>query len=381
MQRTVSIKLNIENDAPLRELAVTFAQVLNDICDVAWEERCFAHNPLHYLVYYPMREKYVGLKANHVACAVRMVSSALKAGRTVAKKKRQKQTKPIFSKPTIGFDMRTSKITADHCTLSTLGERIRVDYSLSPYQSQFFDGTWKIGGSKLVLRKKGWFLQVSVSKEVPPIRTGGNTIGIDQGIRQIAVTSDNRFFPAGKLNLRTAQMKHRRGELQSKGTPSARKRLKSISRRENRFRTDVLRCTVKSILSTCDDVDVVVLEDLTKIEGHKGRNMNRKLSNWGFAQFRDILTYKAEEIGIRVETVDARYTSQKCSACGLVRKANRKQSQHLYVCKCGLSLNDDLNAARTIRNNYTLAISEECGVSVKDPNVTPSCKAVTNSLF
>jgi len=380
MQRTVSIKLRVENEAPLKELVNVFLSLLNDICDIAWKQRVFAQNSLHHLVYYPMREKYPGIKANHIACAIRMVAGNLKAGQSTARKKRRKQTKPIFRKPTVSFDARTSKITADHCTLSTLGERIRFDYSLSDYQAQFFDGTWKIGGSRLVHYKKGWFLQVSVSKEAPPQRTGNRALGIDQGIRHIAVTSDNHFYSASRLNLRTAQMRQRRGELKSKGTPSARKRLKALGRRENRFRTDILHCTVKSILSQCDDIDVIVLEDLRKVEGNKGRDMNRKLSNWGFARFRDILTYKAEELGIRVETVDARYTSQKCSACGQVRKASRKQSQHLYQCPCGLSLNDDLNAARTIRNNYALASGEEHGVAIKDPNVT-AFGPVTSSLL
>jgi len=369
MQRTVSIKLEVEDDKPLQELSNVFMDALNFICDLVWEPKVFAHNAMHYIVYYPTRDRYPGLKANHVSCAMHMVSGALQAGRTTARKRKRPQTKPKFISPVIGFDMRTSRITADHCTLSTLGERIRIDYQLSPYQSQFFDGTWKIGGSKLVRRKKGWFLQVSVSKDGPSPKEGNRALGIDQGIRQIAVTSDNRFFPAGRLNLRTAQMRQRRGELKSKGTRSARRTLQRLSRRENRFRTDVLRCTVKSILSECTDIDVIVLEDLSKIEGYKGRNMNRKLSNWGFAQFRSILTYKAEELGIRIEAIDARYTSQKCSSCGQIRKASRVQAQHLYRCPCGLSLNDDLNAARTIRNNYALAIGEEHGVAIKDPNV------------
>lgn len=368
----MSIKLTPNDDTTIVQTASAYTTLLNDICDVAWEHRCFAFNPLHYLVYYPMREKHSGMKANHIICAARIVSGVLLAGRTMSRKKKRNQTKPVFKQPTVGYDARTSKITADHCTLATIGDRVRIDYTLSPYQAKFFDGTWKIGGAKLVRRKKGWFLKVSVSKDAPAVRQGSNTIGIDQGIRQIAVTSRNDFYPAGKLNLRTAQLRERRGELKSKGTPSARKRLKKLSRRENRFRADVLHCTVNSILNRCADIDVIVLEDLSKIEGSKGRNMNRKLSNWGFAEFRRILTYKAEALGIRVETVDARYTSQKCSACGVVRKANRKQAKHLYSCKCGLSLNDDLNAARNICQNYVLSIGEGQGLPVNQPNVTPA---------
>lgn len=370
MQRTVSIKLSLHDDTPLLQVATNYTLLLNDICNIAWANHCFAFNPLHYLVYHPMREKYPGMKANHVICAARIVSGVLLAGRTNARRKKRTQTKPVFRQPIVGYDARTSKITADHCTLATLDGRVRVDYTLSPYQSRFFDGTWKIGGAKLVYRKKGWFLKVSVSKDAPAVREGNRALGIDQGIRQIAVTSDNGFYPAGKLNLRTAQLRERRGELKSKGTPSARKRLKNLSRRENRFRADVLHCTVNSILSRCSDIDVIVLEDLSKIEGNKGRNMNRKLSNWGFAEFRRILTYKAEAIGIRVDTVDARYTSQKCSACGIIRKANRKQPKHLYSCQCGLNLNDDLNAARNIRQNYVLSTGEGHGLSVNQPNVT-----------
>lgn len=372
MQRTVSIKLNLHDDTTLVQTAINYTVLLNDICDVAWEHRCFAFNPLHYLVYYPMREKHPGMKANHIICAARIVSGVLLAGRTISRRKKRNQTKPIFRQPTIGYDARTSKITADHCTLATTGDRVRIDYRLAPYQAKFFDGTWKIGGAKLVHRKKGWFLKVSVSKDAPALRQGNKVMGIDQGIRQIAVTSENDFYPAGKLNLRTARLKERRGELKSKGTPSARKKLKSFSRRENRFRADVLHCTANSILSRCGDIDVIVLEDLSKIEGNKGRNMNRKLSNWGFAEFRRILTYKAEALGIRVDAVDARYTSQKCSACGIVRKSNRKQPKHLYSCKCGLVLNDDLNAARNIRQNYVLSIGEGHGLSVNQPIVTPA---------
>jgi putative transposase len=357
MTRTVSIKLNIEDDSALREMAASYVYLLNDICDIAWSAKCFSYFSLYHLSYFPMREKYKGIKSNSLACAIRIVSASMLSGRTQSKKQKRPQTQPTFNKPVIGYDLRTSKITSNHCTLSTLRERIRAGYYLSPYQSQFFDGTWKIGGSKLILRKKGWFLNVSVSKEDPPLRGGSDVIGIDQGIRNIAVCSDNKFYSAAKMNYRTTQLQKRRGELKSKGTPSARKRLKKLSRRENRFRNDVLHCTVKHILS--GNVDIIVLEYLKKGFKKKGRTINRKLSNWGFAKFRDILTYKSAALGIRLEVVDARYTSQKCSGCGETRKSNRKQPKHLYSCKCGLSLNDDLNAARNIQQNYALSIGEE----------------------
>ena len=60
------------------------------------------------------------------------------------------------------------------------------------------------------------------------------------------------------------------------------------------------------------------------------------------------LQSKGELYGINVEFVDEAYTSQTCSGCGLIRKANRVK-RGLYRCKnCSLQLNADINGAINI---------------------------------
>ncbi len=62
---------------------------------------------------------------------------------------------------------------------------------------------------------------------------------------------------------------------------------------------------------------------------------------------RDKLIDVAEMEGFLVKLQSSTYRSQRCSNCGLVRKANRKGKN--YVCgstNCGLSIDADLNAAR-----------------------------------
>ena len=380
MERTVSIKLGNEHHEEFSELANVFVSMLNEIASIAWEAEQFSANGIHYLCYHDIRKHFPLLKSNHICAGFKVVAGALKAGKTSARKRKKRQTKPVFTKPTVAFDCRTSKVTKDHISLSTLGDRIHIDIELSDYQLQFFDGTWNVLGSKLIKRNGCWYLNVCASKDAPQKREEGRVLGVDQGIRHIAVTSDGKFIRGGKLNHRTSQTRLRRGELDSKGTPSSRKRLKSLSRRENRFRDDFLHCAVKSILEDCDNVRLIVLEDLERIEGNKGCTMNRRLSNWAFARFRSILENKAEERGIAVETIDARYTSQKCSGCGEIEKSNRNHGQHLYSCSCGLILNDDLPAARTIRNNYLLSIGEGDGVQSTTPYVTPpGCDKLSHS--
>ena len=370
MERTVSIKIGREHDAEFSALGETFVRAMNWICDRAWDTQSFFYPALRAEVYYETRERF-GLKANHACAAIQAVCQALTSGRTRARRKKHPQTKPRFSLPTVGYDCRTSKVTADHLSLATLEGRVHIDIHLSQYQLRFFDGTWKIGSSKLVKRQDGnWYLNVSFSKDAPPQRTNGEVLGIDQGIRNIAVTSTGNFISSGRLNRRTAQFRRNRGRLESKGTPASRKRLKSLARRENRFRDDILHRSVKSILDECEDVKIIVVEDLERIEGKRGKILNHRLSNWGFARFREILTYRAEEVGIQVVTVDPRYTSQKCSRCGKTSKSNRNLDRHLYSCSCGLHLNDDLNAARNIRANYLRANGEGDGAQSTAPDVT-----------
>jgi IS605 OrfB family transposase len=99
--------------------------------------------------------------------------------------------------------------------------------------------------------------------------------------------------------------------------------------------------------------DVFVLEDLTGIrkQTSKGKKLNKWLSNWTFYQLEQLIKYKAEGLDKEVVKVDARYTSQTCSNCGLIEKANRNGSH--YHCKsCGYREHSDLNAAINIRNSH-----------------------------
>ena len=59
------------------------------------------------------------------------------------------------------------------------------------------------------------------------------------------------------------------------------------------------------------------------------------------------LKYKAEWAGRRVDAVDPRFTSQKCSKCGVVDAGNRKRERFCCV-SCGAEFDADVNAARNI---------------------------------
>lgn len=154
-------------------------------------------------------------------------------------------------------------------------------------------------------------------------------------------------------SLRKNKRKHLflKRRLQAKGTRSAKKLLKALSGKEKRFSNNFLHSLTKKLVND-PNVSTYVLENLTKIKSKKyNKKSNKVVSNWGFKQFETLLKYKAEANGILIKFVDARFTSQICSCCGMLDKQARNKG--IYCCsRCNLLINSDINAAINIRNRY-----------------------------
>lgn len=90
-----------------------------------------------------------------------------------------------------------------------------------------------------------WYLHILVTRTVGDFRKENvrHVVGIDRGLRFLAVSCDehgrSEFFPGRKISIKRHKFREVRRLLQSRGTKSAKRRLKSISGRENRWMSDV----------------------------------------------------------------------------------------------------------------------------------------------
>lgn len=265
----------------------------------------------------------------------------------------------------IRYNHRVITINLQHgiATIATIRGRIKANFWIPKCYEQYIG--WEIKSSNIIYREN-FYLYVSVERSSPAIEPNFKVLGIDRGIRNIAVCSDASFFNSSKVKNVRARYAKLRSELQSKGTRSAKRKLRMMSGRERRFVTDVNHCIAKAIVVS--NYSVFALEDLNNIRVLKKRSteFNRKLNNWSYYQFEQFLRYKAESIGKQVVLVDPRYTSQKCSRCGYTYKGNRVGTN--FCCrKCGHKLDADLNAARNIAQAGISGMGRLC---VNQPNVT-----------
>jgi putative transposase len=247
---------------------------------------------------------------------------------------------------------KAARIVFNHgfTSLTTVMGRRKICFDFPDYYKVKYEG-WNVVTSTISKRRSSgdFFLGVVVEKLNPLVSKAGEVLGIDRGLKNIAVTSDNEFYASKRLNSIRGRYAYTRATLQAKGTRSAKRRLKRIAGRERRFIACQNHTITKKIAST--PFSYFILEDLTNIgkKEVKNGNVRYRLNMWPFYQFETFLTYKAEAFGKRVEKVPPEMTSIACSRCGCIDRNNRIGSV-LKCIRCGFEINIDLNAARNIAN-------------------------------
>lgn len=360
MKLVRTVKLQLEcSPAEFNNTVELYTQAFNTVCAVGWADKDFNGVSLHHKTYRKVSE----LLPSQLKISSRMkATEALKSVR-----KKPEAACPVSKRSSVRYDARSYNVMFDKNIVSLLTTEGRKKFGIKvpEYFKKYL--AWRRTTADLFIRGNKVFLHIVFEKEVESPKLTGEVTGIDRGINKIAVTSENRFYSGKECKCITHKYRRLRSKLQACGTRSAKRHLKELSRKENRYRADVNHCVSKSIISETAPGTVLVLEDLSSVRHNRKLNkkMRTLLYNWSFFQLQEFLTYKAQEKGVAVEYVDARFTSQKCSVCGHVSRSNRTSQAQFRCRKCGLTLNADLNASRNIRQNYLAAI---CGKGSGDVN-------------
>ena len=252
-------------------------------------------------------------------------------------------------------------------SINTLGGRVKCPF-FGDHFAAYLDGSYDLGTAKLVELNGLWYLHIPVTKVVEDFKKENvrHVVGIDRGLRFLAVSYDEqgktKFISGKKIAAKRRKFQEVRRQLQSKGTKSAKRRLKAISGRENRWMSDVNHQISKTLVRRYGENTLFVIEDLTGVSFEesnlsRGKTQNYALRSWSFYQLEQFLNYKARENKSEVLKVSAKYTSQRCPKCGTIRKENRDHNNHFYSCQCGYKSNDDRVGAMNIQFLGTLWIS------------------------
>jgi putative transposase len=273
------------------------------------------------------------------------------------------------------------RVEADrhHVTLPRLG-RIRTHESTRKLARRLEQGTARIMTAAIMRTQGRWFVSFTceVTRSMAPPRRPSAAIGVDLGIRHLAVLSDGQLIPNPapllrarlRLNRLNRQLARRHGPRAadgslrdpSKGWRETRRRLaRQYARVANVRRNNLHQLTSELV----DTYGTIVIERLNVAGLLKNRRVAGRLADASLGELRRQLAYKSAWAGISLIEADRFFPSSKiCSRCGHV-KAKLPLSEREYQCEhCGMVLDRDLNAAR---NLAALVASTMNGVAGSGP--------------
>jgi IS605 OrfB family transposase len=344
----------------------------NAVAAYGWEHEQRNGVELHKATYYPLRAEYPTLPSQLVVAARTRANEAIKSALT-RKRQGRKTGCPTGSMVPIRYDARSYRLIDLTASLATVGGRQIVPFATNPHAAGLLAQATGTDSADLMLRSGKLWLHVVLTLPDVPFSDTGAVIGVDLGLTRPAVTSEARFLGQKRWReIDRRYFRHKRS-LQSKGTKSARRRLKKLAGKVARFRRDCDHVLSKRIVQSVSPGTTIVVENLTDIRGRvkqRGRASRRRLHSWSFAQLRGFLEYKAEAAGSRVVGVDPRHTSQRCHACGHIERGNRHGARFRCLV-CGMQDNADRNAAINIRDRHLVgwASGPTGGRPVKTPIV------------
>ena len=373
-----------EEKASIIETRKQYARAFNMSVECLINNSSTSKRFLHKVQYERIKEECPSLPTGLIQCARDVAVEAVKNWNVKKTKLKQKKPKKaermkrpsMKEKCTMRYDVRTVTLRGSQLTFSTCERRIKTIISIPEFFTERYPDSegWKLKGANIGINRKGRvFVNLIYECHDPVIEDNndGKIVGLDRGVYNIVTTSEGDHYGAKDVRRVKRKYNHVRSELQKKGTRSAKRRLVSISGCEKRFVHDQNHCISKKLANSDEAVSVYVLEDLSsmnmmRLRGKSNKTMRKWLSNWSYSDLEEKLTYKCKRNGIRVEFVDARYTSQKCSVCKTIDKASRKGNR--YTCRhCGSRMHADTNAAINIRDNYITRIQQSGQAAVNQP--------------
>ncbi len=215
-----------------------------------------------------------------------------------------------------------------------------------------------------------WFAILVTEIDDPKPIEPNTAIGVDVGLKSLVTLSTGgaiqypKYYVQAEQKLAVAQRNLSRKKKGSANRRKAKIRVAKIHQRVKSLRDEFLHQVSRKLV---DSADIIVFENLNISGMLKNRHLAKHIQDHSWGKLIQFTQGKAAKAGKVVELVDARYTSQKCSQCGIMVPKTLAERVHLCP-NCGLEMDRDLNASLNIR---TLGLR---GIACREIGLTDSMK-------
>lgn len=267
------------------------------------------------------------------------------------KYKSRKKSPPKFYQDTDKIKFNDGKVRLEKIGWVNLSEKNRM-----PENVKYTNPRVKFDGVH-------WYVSVGIEEEQEPVELTNDSIGIDVGVKELAVCSNNEE-PYHNINktkrvrklrkkLRRLQRKvlkkyeknkEGRSYIKTGNIIKLEKHIRKLHKRLDNIRNDNRQKVTTEIAKT--KPSRVVMENLNVMGMMKNKHLSKAIAQQGLYKFKLMMQYKCKRQGTEFIEASKWYPSSKtCSECGHV-KTKLSLSEREFRCEyCGAVLDRDKNAA------------------------------------
>lgn len=211
-----------------------------------------------------------------------------------------------------------------------------------------------------------WYVTVGVDYDDCTNESKNDGIGIDLGIKDLAICSDGNTYKNINKSKKIRKLEKKKRRLQrsvsrkikkskrkenyrkSSNLRKAKKKFLKVNRRLTNIRHNYLHQITSSIIKR--KPSFICIEDLNVSGMMKNHHLSKAVQQQCLYEFRRQIEYKAKWNNIKIVIADRFYPSSKtCYCCGNVKK-DLKLSDRIYKCECcGNIIDRDYQASLNLK--------------------------------
>jgi len=224
----------------------------------------------------------------------------------------------------------------------------------------------KYTNPRITFDELNWWISVGIEYEDCTTLPSKEGVGIDLGIKDLAICSDKNTYKninktskvkkfkkkQRRLQRRVSRkyLKNKKGENYCKTSNiiKSEKKLLKVNRRLTNIRHNYIHQTTSEIINR--KPMFIVLEDLNVKGMMKNKHLSKAIQEQCWYEFYRQIQYKSSWNNIKFIEADRFFPSSKlCSSCGCINK-NLKLSDRIYICPdCGNEIDRDYQASLNLK--------------------------------